>query len=126
MLLIIKKLLTILKNISNMALVTHLQINTCYKSFTPLHPLLLPSPSLYTKQMMSYLFSLCVILFLTTIYFGIAVYKKDNSIIDRFYGITFVITAWFMVFLHMQKVLNFLFLALEFLLVNQLLHNQQL
>ncbi len=52
--------------------------------------------------MMSYLFSLCVILFLTTIYFGIAVYKKDNSIIDRFYGITFVMTAWFMVFLHMQ------------------------
>lgn len=52
--------------------------------------------------MMSYLFSLCAILFLTTIYFGIAVYKKDNSIIDRLYGITFVITAWFMVFLHMQ------------------------
>lgn len=52
--------------------------------------------------MLSYLFSLCVILFLTTIYFGVAIYKKDSSIIDRLYGLTFVITAWFMVFLHMQ------------------------
>ncbi len=50
----------------------------------------------------SYLFSLCVTLFLTTIYFGFAVYKKDNSIIDRFYGLTFVITAWFMVMLQLQ------------------------
>ncbi len=52
--------------------------------------------------MLSYLFSLCVTLFLTTIYFGLAVYKKDNSIIDRFYGLTFVITSWFMVMLQLQ------------------------
>lgn len=52
--------------------------------------------------MLSYLFSLCVVLFLSTIYFGIAVYKKDNSIADRFYGLTFVITAWFMVALQLQ------------------------
>jgi steroid 5-alpha reductase family enzyme len=52
--------------------------------------------------MLSYLFSLCVVLVLTTIYFGIAIYKKDNSIIDRLYGLTFVITAWFMVILQMQ------------------------
>jgi steroid 5-alpha reductase family enzyme len=52
--------------------------------------------------MSAYIFSLCAIITLTTFFFIVAVFKKDNSIIDRLYGITFVVVAWLMTFIQSQ------------------------